>query len=582
MAEVGSKRSPRLSKGPKALEEGDDVVIDAREDGEGGLDGNNTSGSTAHSLSTDSSSDKPRSDSTDDTFKEIKRAKIPEPPSRTIREPQVLYDYLATLKDEHWVQLVWYLYRVWPQIIREDDNKKYIECNAIAFDEDYMLKNHGSGEYMLMLNDSGKPKNAKTMLKAFIKLNDPDYPPMVNMAELDTSFPGNRTFVDKCIAKGLLTVDKKPMNQTNNNQGGMNSDAVITLLGKVIDKLDNSNKNNNQKDPTQDALTAVVTMMKEGNTASTKMLLDQMKESSPNTFVGMIAAIKELLPKETQHKDTSSIDPMKFLELMSKKDETILNLMTKMIEKQNNPVNKNGEDGNDSFDRFMDRFIKMQELIGVGADKGGGGGKKSTLEVVMQYGMPVADKVFGLIQNLLALKAMGAPTNTTGAGTTATTSTAPTLPISISQSPGIQANPNQSVEEQLNNPQQQQQQQQTQQQPVMNEEMIKQGVLELSPKILEAMNRNETGDEFAHNLNGFLGPQAYDIIAGLGEEKIVETIKAYPQAWQLFSMREGALRKFIKAFIAFGSDEDIDTTDAPDETDKEDSDAKKERDGIIN
>lgn len=548
MAEVGTKRSPRLPKGPKPLEESDNVVIEADEevlDGTPARTDNKTStGNTDNGVNSRNSSD---SNVGTNNFQEIeKRPKLPEPPSKVIREHQVSYDYMAQLKPEHWLQVIWYLYRLDPKIIRPD-GEEYIDKGSHALTEDYILENFGSGEYQLKFNDVGKPKNAKNVFTAYFRYNLPDKPPKVNMAELDVDAKVNRRFVDQCITKGLLTVDRKPMNTIQPQ--GVSNDAIVNLLGKMIDKLDRTQINNASKDPRDAAISEAFAIMGKGNEAATRMMLEQMKENSPDTLIKLVTLIMGMMPKQDNKSDDGML--MKFISIMNDKDKTMMDMMNKMMEmtiKASQPKEGQTNNSEDSFDKFMDRFSKMADLMGLTG--GGGGGKKSTLEVALQYGMPAVERAFGIIQNLLALKASGVQPITNNGQGQQTRTNQPTLPVTTSTSE-VTAEDTEATTVNTNN--------NGGAGMGINEDLIKRGVLELAPKIVEAMNRDTSGDAFADSINTFLGPQAYDMIAGLGEEKILECIKSVPQVWALFSMREPALKKFIKDFISYGNDEELPT-----------------------
>lgn len=490
---------------------------------------------------------------TESKFEEFpKAAKIPPPTTQKFQggrdQEKLFYDWMASLKPEHWSQLSWYMYRTWPRIDRPE-RERYIDIGTYPITEQWILENHGSGSYMFIVNVAGKPKGANKICQANIeKLDDPQYPPKINLAELDTSYPGNKFFVDRLIAEGKLRPDRSVANMTP--QGGGLSDQIIL---KLIDKLDQKQLSQ-LKDPKDSAIQAAFDIIGQGNKASTQMMLDQMKENDPDKLVKLVETIFKLMPKPVEHKDDSTNQMMKFLEIMNKKDETIVGLMTKMMEAK---IPTNNED---SFDKSLDRFTKLFELTGMLGGIGGGG-KKSTLETVMQYTMPVAEKIFGTIQNLLAVRANAeaikngkSPSQTNQLVVSAASPQVNKAEgdeeieeVSEAETPSnkkdVRSVMEQSGEEQMN--------------------LIRQGLKQIAPKILEAMSRNTSGSAFAEGIENFMGPAVYDQLAALGEDQIFSIIKSDQQLWSKLQPIEGKFKLFVKDFIAYGSDVVDETIESP-------------------
>jgi len=97
--------------------------------------------------------------------------------------------------------------------------------------------------------------------------------------------------------------------------------------------------------------------------------------------------------------------------------------------------------------------------------------------------------------------------------------------------------------------------------------MIKQGLKQIGPKILEAMSRGTSGSVFAESIENFMGPAVYDQLAALGEEQIIEIIKSDQQLWSRLQSVEGKFKLFVKDFIIYGIPED--ETPVPPVTNKE-------------
>lgn len=478
-----------------------------------------------------------------ENFKEVEtiRTKIPTAPSKRIdySESKQFYDWTKCFTDESIkVQILWYMYRTMPRISRTD--QKYIDCSNIAITEQWILETHGSGDYMFIVNDQTKGKG-NNLCTAFCRVDNPIYPPILNIAELDVHFKGNEPYVTRLISEGKLTTDRKPMNQPQNGGGTQLSDQIIL---KLIDKLDQK-QINNMKDPKDSAIEAAFNIIGKGNEAATKLMLDQMKQDDPDKLFKLVELIMKMIPKPPEHKDNTDGNMMKFLEIMNKKDETIMNLMTKMMDKQ--IAVQAGPSEGDVFDKSLDRMTKLMELTGIGE----GGGKKSTLETVMQYGMPVLQNVFGMIQNLMALKAQGAPQIDPKTGKPVPTST---VPVVVSNAPPITAG---AEDEQVIEGQPTIEGKKTVEQAMMmNSEQQKQaisnGLKQMGPRIIDAIQRGVPGDAFAESIEGFLGPIVYNQLASLGVDNIIEIVKTDQQLWSQLAPVENLFVEFVKEFVAYG------------------------------
>jgi hypothetical protein len=543
MPTVGQKRGARLPQGPKPVDEVEDRVIDEVNDDipddpelESG-----TQTETGVAVAPITEGKKEEGD-----FSEIKRIKIPEPPTKLYGNWESYDGYQTKLTQEHWTTLLWYLYRSWPKIVRPE-NEGYIDKGSGVLQLSYILRKHGSGEYQVILNNPSMPKLQRKVTKVNFKLMDEENPPLLNMAELDVEYKGNKLFVDQCIARGLLTTEKKPMNSLQASGNG-NQDQLVRLLEKIIDKKDAAPTGG--KDPRDAALAEVITIMGKGNEASTKMLIEQMqsttKENDPDRMLKLVTAIIDLTGKnQPPAQQGNGIDMFKVLELLSKKDEKILELIGRIAEGKGG--SGSGDGGKeDSFDTFLDRMGKWNEAMGLAGGEGGSGrgGKKSTLEVILQYSMPAVEKALGLVQNLLYLKGQGVQPNPGGVGGGGQQQQqrhqpAPGLgPVAVtSPADGPQDVRDAMLGEAEAN----------------QVEIIKKGVRQLGPQIIAAMERGTEGDAFAESIYNFLGPMAYNQIAGLGEEKLIEYLQLEPAIWQRLQTVESALRIFIKEFIAFGS-----------------------------
>lgn len=106
-----------------------------------------------------------------------------------------------------------YVYRLKPAIDRrqagiEDTNIEIIErLNDV--DEEYLLRNHGSGKYHLKFTDANKAKGLTEVAKTTVEIYDPQAPPILNPIELVIGAPGNDKLVNRYISEGWTVVDNK-------------------------------------------------------------------------------------------------------------------------------------------------------------------------------------------------------------------------------------------------------------------------------------------------------------------------------------------------------------------------------------
>lgn len=456
--------------------------------------------------------------------------KIPRPSTKTFRDNQAWYDYLASLTP-YWDRLVWYMYRTWPQIYRPDQ-QKYIDCRAESINEDWILKNHGSGDYMFILNDANKPKNAKEVCKAHIKINNPDYEPMVRLDELDTQYKGNRQYVDRLVAQGKLTPEGRPVS-TQTPVANPNDPALVGLLGRLIDKMDKRDIGK-LSDPTDTAINKAFEVMARGNQAATEMMLAQMKQEDPDKLIKLVTMVMALIPKVEPAPIVKQDDGVwkLLLETQNKNFEGQMKLMEKIVEISSRNKGEGGDE-DDKLDKFMDRMMKFNELMGMG----GGGGKKSTLETIMQYAAPAVVQALGTINNILALKAQnpGAAQVESGTALANKGGAIDTTATEVTQ-----------VGEQMK------------QQNVAQQAAIIQSLKAYGDMIVAAVNRGEQGDAFGESIDRLFGPESgvYTGIAALGEDKMIEYLKTDPQLWGKLAPVEARLRVFIQEFIKYGSPDD--------------------------
>lgn len=77
-------------------------------------------------------------------------------------------------------------------------------------------------------------------------------------------------------------------------------------------------------------------------------------------------------------------------------------------------------------------------------------------------------------------------------------------------------------------------------------------IAQLGAQLLDALQRDVSGDEFADSLVTFLGDPAYDRIAALGHDKLIELLRSVPDLWATLEPHKAKLDQFITDFLAYG------------------------------
>lgn len=247
----------------------------------------------------------------------------------------------------NWEGVSLYLYRLWPKIDRALGGIKhnYIDKFVEPVTETQLLREHGSGKYLLTLNDQNRPKQLQKVAETKIDLDDPDYPPRLNLKEVVVGHSDNQSFIEGLKARGLW-IGEEAMT-------GNDSQAVTEMARLVRDV---TNKAVQKEEPSQ-----------------------------PDPFdqaLRMLTVIKEFSPKPPAIQQT---DPY----------EVALKLVTLVQPKQAEPKE-------DPLEVYA-RVTETVERIAGRFERGGGGGGWS------QVLMKLLDNLPGVIQGIVAMRAMAEP-----------------------------------------------------------------------------------------------------------------------------------------------------------------------------
>jgi hypothetical protein len=78
---------------------------------------------------------------------------------------------------------------------------------------------------------------------------------------------------------------------------------------------------------------------------------------------------------------------------------------------------------------------------------------------------------------------------------------------------------------------------------------------QIGPFLLNALNQGSDGAAFAEGLTTLYGGLAYEQIAALGQEGIMQALQAHPQLWPQLAPIQGRLEQFVEEFLGFGKDD---------------------------
>lgn len=468
-------------------------------------------------------------------LEEKEERKLPLFPAKHIdaNKDFLYWDWQNKLTDEDWNRVTCYLFREWPWIDRKRvDPKQYNNIGKYGSkwnkDDHEFLTTHGSGKYKVIISDNsrGKGNKGNQIGIARFEVSNPDYPPVFILEELVAEHPSNKGITAKLVAEGKLNLGGDIV---DNSKGGSDNAALIGLLTQLINK---QGQQQPVKDTTADNMAGI---FKTTHETAMSMLKDQVNSDSPDKFVKMLGAMKEMIPKpESSNATLDLIVKMQteMVKVQADNQTARESMMIRMMEMMNA---KN--EGADNFDKELDRMMKLKELIGAE-----GGGKKNTLETVLEYGAPVAIKLMDTIMGFVNVK-------------NAVDGLKRQQAASVVQASAIGAAKEQAELDKES--------------ARVEEEIRKEKVIEMPAQgipfafllkngagqiIISSMQRGVTGDQFADSIETQHGRLEYDKIASMGKDKIIAEMQTVPEFWS--QVVPSSIEKFVEEFIAYGSGEE--------------------------
>jgi hypothetical protein len=293
-------------------------------------------------------------------------------------------------EESQWNRLAMYLYRIYPVI-----NKKLLDTNAEAnlelipgypgFDlQKHILGVWGGGKYRLIVNDVDV-KRGNTIFEVVTEQYDiVEYPPKINLLELDTTNKMNAPYVNILISEGKLhpgtkqpIIDAGGTSQSGGNSQPSNNDAFIKEAFKMM------------QDTNKQYIQGLQAQIDKGDSADSvksfvPLIMESMKQNNPtSTLKDVMQSIAPMINKPEPKQDNSNIELMKFYaEMQSRAEERSMQMM-KMAEDRNTqlmtlfvPLLTARQEQKSDIDQ-LDKVMAIAERLGKkfhGGDEGEGEG----------------------------------------------------------------------------------------------------------------------------------------------------------------------------------------------------------------
>ena len=462
------------------------------------------------------------------SFSLVEADKIPDPPSKIMKDSQQdeTWEYLESFTEAMWGHTDIYLYRAWPVINRDPFFiGRFPTTELPRLTKEVLIRTFGSGDYKILATDVNKTVKGKggKFFEAYFSYRVPDYPPVVVIEELDLNHKNNRTYVDKLRAEGKLDSDGRvKVNQPVGVAG--NDPALMALVTQLVRQI--TDKVQVNKDPATEAMS---TMFMKTHEQSMQLLKDQVKTDDPDKLVKMLSALKEMMPKAESGNAMLEV-VVKMQENMAKMQADASKGREELLMKMMEIVSAKKEEG--GIKEQLETFQLLKEVVG-----GGDGGSKNPKwwETAIEHGAPLLGKVFDMVVGVMSVK---------------------------NYEKGLQMR----------------QQQQNPQQPVQEApQAITEGgkVVEMTKQeekvvvsqfgkllqtygglILSAINKEQSGDDFADALVGMVGKPTYIQIAQLGKEGMIAEMKAVPEFWEKLAPIEPMVVQFVEEFLEYGNEKE--------------------------
>lgn len=495
-----------------------------------------------------------------------KRSSLPKPLAFTLRDED-FYAYTKALTPADWAHTAMYTYRLKPPIIRTPSN---IDSPTVAMDEQYVLDNYGSGKYEIKLNDIDK---RATVCRCLLEINRPDYPPKIDMRELDVTHKDNRLLVEKLKREGKLAPDGSVV------QGASGDGADSTMANALKDIALEAMKGRTEKPGLEgQAFSKMLDMMSNASAKSIDIALAQLKGNEKSGSDPAILLMMQFMMKQLELADKrADQQPVK-----QATEDPIFKLMFAQLEQSRSESAALRDAAEKERQRNHDFQMKMMEVKADAASPTAM--VKEVLELqreIAQLGNDDArnwkeklvDQGFQALPDILsAVKGY-----TQRAAPVQQQQQQPRPQQQPAQAPPAQSAPPSTTTQETNMPAQN-----TNSPAALDPDIgFLLSIFEMQGRqfVSAFINDPLSGGDVARTVSLFAGAATYERIARMGREKILGTIELLPEmkADLLKAGSPEMLNEFIDDFIAGpeGPDEDEDDPVIPEGVTKKQRPPKK-------
>jgi hypothetical protein len=279
-----------------------------------------------------------------------------------------------------------YVYRTLPVIDRRDTEHFLCKVNE-AFDEDYLMRNFGSGKYYMRLNNG----SGETIASKTVALHNPAFPPKVSPDEVVQTDPRNETYFKVWGPKGPTAATAEPVATTTAVQ------ELSKLASKVLDQRADAPPQ--QGDAISDATTALLLGMSKGRDELAEKLATLASGSGADPITALDRAVELIKKLQPENGRTAAPDPLAALDravdLVKKLQPAAL------AQPQKNPAEQVTE--------MVDLYSKLKDNFGSGGAADGAGNLASVAAIVHEVSELLKTPVAIAMQMWAASRARTAP-----------------------------------------------------------------------------------------------------------------------------------------------------------------------------
>jgi hypothetical protein len=403
-----------------------------------------------------------------------------------------------------------YVYRVLP-VIDKKDNEHFLCKVTEPFDEDYLMRNFGSGKYYLRLNN----QRGETIASKTVSLHNPAFPPKVSPDEVVRTDPRNETYFK-------VWAPKEPAAATAPPSSSAADSTAVQELSKLLNKALEQRERGSAADSAQSNLTGSLVQWALDQTGKEREIND------PTKMAALLRELKSLLPSQ---------QPPDGLALIEK----VLAITEKL-----NPASREAQQ--DPLD-YVEKAVNLVEKLRPQPVASGASGE-SQMGSWQEFFQPVLPSLISALAPLVPAVAqmMLAKNGRPQQGPQVSPVVAP-VPAPAGAPPAGE---------------------QPQQQPAAQSpgQDFAEMAANMAPLFFNAVAQpGRTGTDLADSVVMLFGPLRYQQVAAFGKETLLTFLQSHP-LWQQLGPLQARVPEFIEEFVAYQEPEDEEPAneDEPEET----------------